>query len=854
MTDLNSEADDMREHLGSDLPKESSPADSIKKEDMNEEETPTIEEPEAQAPKKRKKASSTKKPSAEVLQRRKEGRLKAAATIANNLKKTGIGRFEAANGFKLTSVNQIPLINQKNYYTDYLKKDEQISFVRNRRAERLIAQKISNMKKSDSKKEPDNDKSQEAKNFDNFNLSEIEAEMKKNKGDSVAPDEEEEEEEEEEDNENEQDEVSEQKSKLGFDTIVIHPGSSTLRIGRATDAFPKAVPTVIAVPNTNHEWDDKITPEREVGENGEISFGEEFDEAKEVVTKDFKARMRFYKRRILPNSRETAANYNRRQMPEDIPDHNDPMRKDWVDVKAPEYSNRKFFVGEDAINLPICERFKDWKLRYPIVNGKFNEDSDSYNSPQELLGDLTNIVADSLESLDIKKSQLGQMKVILIIPDLYDKVYVETWCDLLFRLVGFGRIGIIQESVSATFGAGATTACVVDVGAQTTTISCVDEGMVVNDSRIMLNFGGDNVTETFIKLLLESYFPYRDINLNSNNDDWQLAQQLKHDYVTFQDADIAIQLYHFYKRKPFEMTVKYEFKVFDEVMLAPLGLYFPEIFQIKSQPIKSNLFSPSIDQYSGRPNNPCSRAQENLKNNLLLTDLTDDILLTRLLEARGENRGTNPSSKPLPAKMSSKNDATSTICMPLEKAIIESITSAGIATDFEKTKKYYDNLLIVGGGLAKISGFDLLLTDRINIWRPKVLSSNTLDDILQIAAKEKARVDQKRQEMIDELKAKKQENDEPLEEIELTEEEIAGIESKTQPSYDLDHINTLSDQGSLLPVNVLPPPREFDPEVLTWKGGSVYGRLKVVSEMWITQSEWDLLKGRCLYYKTLFNY
>lgn len=53
------------------------------------------------------------KVSAEVLQRRREGRIKAAATIANNLKKTGIGRFEEDNGFALTSVRQIPLVNQK---------------------------------------------------------------------------------------------------------------------------------------------------------------------------------------------------------------------------------------------------------------------------------------------------------------------------------------------------------------------------------------------------------------------------------------------------------------------------------------------------------------------------------------------------------------------------------------------------------------------------------------------------------------------------------------------------------------------------------------------------------------------
>ena len=95
---------------------------------------------------------------------------------------------------------------------------------------------------------------------------------------------------------------------------------------------------------------------------------------------------------------------------------------------------------------------------------------------------------------------------MLLIPDLYDKAYVETWCQLLLKFIGFGKVGIIQESIATTFGATMSTACVVDVGAQTTKISCVDEGMIISDSRVLLNYGGDNITETFVKLLIEDQF------------------------------------------------------------------------------------------------------------------------------------------------------------------------------------------------------------------------------------------------------------------------------------------------------------------------------------------------------------
>lgn len=789
-----------------------------------------------QAKKRKKPSASSKKTSDEVLQRRKEGRMKAAATIANNLKKTGIGRFEEANGFRLTSVRQVPHINQKNYYTDYLKKDEQISFVRNRRAERLLALK----KKTDMKK--DGSDAVETKEGEKAATEEAEVNNKK----AVGAEEDEEEDEEDEENENE--EISEEKSKQGFDTIVIHPGSSNIRIGRATDAYPRTVPAVVAIPNEDQFMETEPRPRRQVID-GEVVFDEEFEEAKDTVTKDFKARMKYYKRRMLPNSRDAAANFNRRQEPEPIPDHNDPFRKDWIDLKDPEYKNTKCFVGEDALSLPIDEEVNSFKLRFPIVNGNFNELSGDYNSPQEILGDLTSVIFDTLSKLDVRRLQLSSMKAILVIPDLYDKMYVERWCDLILKQIGFSRVGVIQESVLATFGAGATTACVIDVGAQQTSITCVDEGMVINDSRIVLNYGGDHVTEAFIKLLLQSHLPYREIDLSKRNTDWELARTLKHNYVTFLDADIAIQHYNFYKRKPFKQTEKYDFKVYDEVMLAPLGFFYPELFQIKDSGSTEHktLFSPSLDQYSNMPNNPTSKAQDNVFDHYVHSDLTDYDLLVNILDERSQIRSSN-------SKSSEKNGQASSPTVPLEKAIIESITNAGIASDFSKTSKLYDNLLVVGGGIAKIPSFDLILSDRINIWRPKFLSTSTLDDILEYVSGEKLKVDSARQQMIDEAKQKKVEKDQPIEEVVLSDKEMGQIEEENQLHLDLDFIDSISDKGSDLPVTVLPSPREFDPEILSWKGGSVYARLKVISEMWISQDEWDLLESRCLYYKSLFNY
>ncbi|KAF3989951.1 hypothetical protein FT663_02070 [Candidozyma haemuli var. vulneris] len=784
--------------------------------------------------KKRKTATkASRKPSEEVLQRRREGRIKAAATIAQNLKKTGIGRFEEHNGFKLTAVKTVPLINQKNYYADYLKKDEQATLIRNWRNEKVSG--VSSVKGpksagSDKKTEEDDEDDEDDDNDDNDN-----------------------DDNDDEDNENATGDQPRVKVKMGHDTIVIQPGSSFIRLGRATDSTPVAVPAVVAYKRKDGVVDKhEKTPLRTETEDGEYDFGTHFDEMKAVVTKDFKARMRYYKRRVQPNSRESAADFNRKQTGEPISEHNEPSTRNWLSRDDELLEKHEFIAGSKALDIPISDSFSQWHHRFPIVNGTFNQSTKDYSSPQELFGDIIRLTQAALEQINVGKSpqELANLKCLLVIPDLYDKAYVETWCDLLLHSVCFGKVGIIQEAVAATFGAGASSACVVDVGSEITTISCVDEGMIINDSRIRLDYGGKQVTEALTKLLLQQQFPYRDIDLSSFNDDWQLAETIKHNYATFNDADIAVQLYDFYKRKPGKETEKFLFKVFDEVMLAPLGLFYPDLFEIAKEHRERPLLPESFDQYTGEPNNPYSKAHENLQFGSAYSDMTDEALLVKLAEEKANSK---QASAPKALNTQGQIDTSSPVTAPLDKAIIESITNAGISTDFGKAKKLYDNLLVVGGGLAKIDNFDVLLNDRINIWRPKFLSTSTLDDVLVYVSKEKDKMDNRRKQMIEDAKKKKA-GSSSIDEVELTEDELATIHNDTQLYVDLDRADGLSDQGQVVAINVLPPPKDYDPRELTWKGAGVFGRLKVASEMWITAEDWELLNSRTLYYKSLFNY
>lgn len=96
---------------------------------------------------------------------------------------------------------------------------------------------------------------------------------------------------------------------------------------------------------------------------------------------------------------------------------------------------------------------------------------------------------------------------MLVIPDFYDRVYVREFVNILLVSLGFKQICVqqvcrgslsastpstfreltcpcfFQESLAATYGAGISNACVVDIGAVKTSVACVDEGLVIPDSR-----------------------------------------------------------------------------------------------------------------------------------------------------------------------------------------------------------------------------------------------------------------------------------------------------------------------------------------------------------------------------------
>ncbi|KAI4206829.1 MAG: hypothetical protein LQ346_000891 [Caloplaca aetnensis] len=679
------------------------------------------------------------------------------------------------------------MINQKNYYTEFLKRDDQILPLRLQQEERR------NRMTTNAK---DRDRALAQFKPGEAPMPDMDMDLDEEVG---------------------MDEATGSEA-FGSKTIVLHPGSQNLRIGLASDAIPRTVPMVIArrrETNESEEDGGEPKPKRMKYDDGvtmepEKVFGEEFASQYSSMCSELKIHMRAHKRRVLPNSKELIVNYNKRTPPDTISEHNDPQRIDWTEIPKDPRKAPSFVTGRDALRIPDFSTPR-YKLFWPLRHGWYNEHD--YSQKRELYDDIAVIIEEAIKAqLNIpRKKDWSQYNCVFVVPDLYEKRYVTQMLDMLLRDFGFGRVCFIQESLAATFGAGYTSACVVDLGAQKTSICCVEEGMCLENSRINLKYGGADVTETFIKMILFDHFPYSEINLNRRYD-FLLAEEIKIKFCTLNEGDISPQPADFHLRAPGQPTRKYMFKTYDEILLAPQGYFRPSIFD-KSSKLRDRrkLIDRSRDIYDDSPNDPISAAQSAIiatiappPSSQIPNDQTNGT--NGIAVSTPHRQMANPLQKfaeqernshsavgspapddedtPAPQPDDEVNGAEKELdpslrddvlpIAPLDHAIMTSIVH-GARNDDRKIREFLGGIMVIGGG-AQIPGFYSYLEERLKETRPNL-------------AKE---------------------------------------------------------------IMIGTPPRELDPQGVVWKGGSVFGKLRGTNDSWISRLEHDRLGARVLAYKLMW--
>ncbi|KAI0535214.1 hypothetical protein GGR58DRAFT_480011 [Xylaria digitata] len=718
------------------------------------------------------------------------------------------------NGMKQTNWPDVTPINQKNYYTDYMKRDDQVLALRlqaEATRDRLV---------------------QSAKDRDRALARNGHAEVPLPVAD-IQPEE------------------AAASSNDGTDpskVIVIHPGSQNLRIGFASDALPKTIPMTVATqfPQTESEIHEALPRRQFEAKITDQQYGEEWSKKYQKMCNDLKVDMRANKRKVLPNSKELVVNYNRRTEPEKIPKHNDPQEIDWTDVNSLEdpESVASCFIGNAAQRVPDDSSPK-FKLWWPIQYGALNEDD--YATAEHLYDDLETLLDKAIrQELGLTSTSTWRnYSCVFVIPDLYDKKYVEQVLKSCMTWFEFSRICFIQESMAATFGAGYTQACVVDVGAQKTSIACVEDGLCIEDSRINLKYGGYDVTDTFIKMMLYDNFPYQEINLRRRYD-FLLAEELKIKHCTMSQADISVQLYQFHLRAPNQPTYKYQFKTYDEVILAPMGFYDPAIFDNSTKLRgRRKLIDRSYNAYDADvPDDPTSAAQLAIlalikpsivsNANGFQPNLSDPNLATPMKEksqpfsflSRGDLNGT-------PAGSNAASPAPEGASTPIPPAF-----HFGANGNTGSPAPNGPNALRNGASPAPPAGMFVDSAARsarsLAAERDAVLPVAPLDIAIFTSIQNAARGDDKRlRDFLGSIMVVGGGSKTPL--FTQTLEEKLRIR---RPD--------LSDR-----ILVSRSARDMDEQVVSWKGASVFAKLPA-NDSWITPFEFERLGARVLHHKVLW--
>jgi actin-related protein 8 len=627
--------------------------------------------------------------------------------------------------------------------------------------------------------------------------------------------------------------------------IIIHPGSQNLRIGFASDALPKSIPMVMAgrCPRTESEKYEPLPKRQKLTSSPDQQFGEEFSKKYTKMSNDLKIDMRANKRKVLPNSKELVVNYNRRAPPEKIPEHNDPVRVEFTDPTSSEY-----FVGTAAQRLPDDSDPK-YQLFWPIQHGRLNEDA--YHSRSAPYDDIDRIIFDSIkDELGVKKmSDLRQYSCVFVIPDLYDKQYVADMLELLLKEYEFSKICFMQESLAASFGAGYSTACIVDVGAQKTSICCVEDGMCIDDSRINLKYGGYDVTETFMKMMLYDSFPYGEINLMRRYD-FLLAEELKTKFCTMSQADISVQLYNFHLRAPNEPTRKFNFKTYDEVILAPMGFYDPSIFD-NSRKLNGyrklvdrsyNVYDPEV------PDDPVSAAQlailtsikPSLSQNATISLGNNGEVSTPAKEKSQFNFAPRLESDAIngtPGTSNAGSPAPEGASTPAPYAFGANGTNGIGHTGSPAPPSFQFNGSHNSGTPVPATNPFIKSAKDIADERDTVLPIAPLDVAIMTSIQHAAKGDEKRlRDLFGGIM-------------------VIGGGAKT-PGFGPFLEERLRAKRPDLAEKILvgTSPREMDGQVVVWKGASVFGKLEGTNDTWIGQHEYERLRSRVIHHKVAWNW
>ncbi|ELT94986.1 hypothetical protein CAPTEDRAFT_229124 [Capitella teleta] len=485
---------------------------------------------------------------------------------------------------------------------------------------------------------------------------------------------------------------------LGSSVIVIQPGSLNLYIGRATDTLPVCVPHCIA---RRH----KRPGEQKRHEDAWLMRKECLNtDTEDIHTEGVRSAEDMIQVRPMSNGE-----YRQPTVPYEMAELNSEFDCDISNEKSNiSWTKTQFdpalIVGNEALHMDPSEPYD---LHWPIRHGRLHLHRGPSGSLSSVLKDLEDIWGWVIRyKLDVPLKDLKFYRAILLIPDIYNRQHIREMFDILLTRLGFSAAFMLQESVCGTFGTGASSACVVDVGDQKTSICCVEDGISQTNTRLTMDFGGSDITRCFHWLLLRCGFPYKECSL-ADRMDALFLQELKETYCHMDQDLCGRHGLHMNLNRPGEPVVKYTMYAGDERLLAPLGVFHPEMFGLAGEqlchkvemkisdpadPFDDDYLKQTMSRHEQAARAIAARKRENAEKATADQSMVEDADLD-------DEDTVDPSEPTDPSQPKRQEESLNTMDLSLigiDQAILQSIERC---ENDDMKRRMYSCVMVIGGGL-----------------------------------------------------------------------------------------------------------------------------------------------------------
>ena len=271
----------------------------------------------------------------------------------------------------------------------------------------------------------------------------------------------------------------------GAQVVVIHPGSTNLRIGLADASAPRVVPHCIAF--------------RRFAARAAAAADNAAPKA-DALVKELEPTLGLLGRQLRLGQQLVGQIYE--PVPPTVQKVGPGEMPPSADDEKGETTEGAFLVGNAAVKAALASP-DEWDLIHPLKWCGLNtyepynkQGGEAPRSATAMLSAIAQIWKCAIcggggePGIGLTPASLSTACVVLAMPDLFDRRLGSQLLSILLEPSGlhFKAAILHEEAACAAFGAGGNAACVVDIGHERTSVCCVDEGMPMPGCRQILSY------------------------------------------------------------------------------------------------------------------------------------------------------------------------------------------------------------------------------------------------------------------------------------------------------------------------------------------------------------------------------